>query len=213
MTVGERRAAFWLAAVFSLRMLGLFMILPVFALYAEHLHGNTPALAGLAGATKAIVFQLASLTDVKDVDYPIASGLRPAGEPVHLMRVRITIDHSFDIVDAEACSDGVPYPGMCDTIGPVYRGLIGLNLVRGFRRTVGEMFADGRGCTHLTEMLLSLPTAAIQTFATFRRDNEDDGVKPFQLDRCHALETSAAAVRAYYPRWYRAQPGKERAGG
>ncbi|MDG3065571.1 DUF2889 domain-containing protein [Thauera mechernichensis] len=155
----------------------------------------------------------ASLTDVKDVDYPIASGLRPAGEPVHLMRVRITIDHNFDIVDAEACSDGVPYPGMCDTIGPVYRGLIGLNLVRGFRRTVGEMFADVRGCTHLTEMLLSLPTAAIQTFATFRRDNEDDGVKPFQLDRCHALETSAAAVRAYYPRWYRAQPGKERAGG
>lgn len=48
MTVDERRAAFWLAGVFSLRMLGLFMILPVFALYAEHLRGNTPALAGLA---------------------------------------------------------------------------------------------------------------------------------------------------------------------
>jgi MFS family permease len=48
MTIGERQAAFWLAGVFSLRMLGLFMILPVFALYAEHLCGNTPALAGLA---------------------------------------------------------------------------------------------------------------------------------------------------------------------
>ena len=48
MTPDERRAAFWLAGVFSLRMLGLFMILPVFALYAEHLRGNTPALAGLA---------------------------------------------------------------------------------------------------------------------------------------------------------------------
>ncbi|MDS4070206.1 MAG: MFS transporter [Candidatus Competibacter sp.] len=48
MTADERRAAFWLASVFSLRMLGLFMILPVFALYAEHLRGNTPALAGLA---------------------------------------------------------------------------------------------------------------------------------------------------------------------
>ena len=48
MTADERRAAFWLAGVFSLRMLGLFMILPVFALYAEHLRGNTPALAGLA---------------------------------------------------------------------------------------------------------------------------------------------------------------------
>ena len=48
MTISERQAAFWLAGVFSLRMLGLFMILPVFALYAEHLQGNTPALAGLA---------------------------------------------------------------------------------------------------------------------------------------------------------------------
>ncbi len=48
MTADERKAAFWLAGVFSLRMLGLFMILPVFALYAEHLRGNTPTLAGLA---------------------------------------------------------------------------------------------------------------------------------------------------------------------
>ena len=48
MTNNERQTALWLASVFSLRMLGLFMILPVFALYAEHLRGNTPALAGLA---------------------------------------------------------------------------------------------------------------------------------------------------------------------
>ena len=48
MTPGERQAAFWLAGVFSLRMFGLFMILPVFALYAEQLRGDTPALAGLA---------------------------------------------------------------------------------------------------------------------------------------------------------------------
>ena len=48
MTADEHQAAFWLAGVFSLRMLGLFMILPVFALFAERLRGNTPALAGLA---------------------------------------------------------------------------------------------------------------------------------------------------------------------
>ncbi len=149
----------------------------------------------------------ASLSDVKDLDYPLASGLRPAGVPVHFMRVRLTLDQAFNIVDAFACSDGVPYPGYCDTIGPAYKKLIGLNLVRGFRRTVGEMFADVRGCTHITELLLSLPTAAIQTFATFRREDEDSPEKPFQLDRCHALETSAQAVRRYYPRWYR--PGED----
>lgn len=150
------------------------------------------------------LFELdALLSDVKDLDYPLASGLRPAGVPVHFMRVRVTLDEAFNIVDAVACSDSVPYPGQCDTIGAAYQKLIGLNLVRGFRRTVGEMFADVRGCTHITELLLSLPTAAIQTFATFRRDNEDSPEKPFQLDRCHALESSAEAVRLYYPSWHR----------
>ncbi|HEY0721918.1 MAG TPA: MFS transporter [Gammaproteobacteria bacterium] len=48
MTSLERRAAYTLAAIFGLRMLGLFMILPVFALYAEHLGGVTPTLVGVA---------------------------------------------------------------------------------------------------------------------------------------------------------------------
>lgn len=145
----------------------------------------------------------ACLRDTKALDYPLASGVRKAGDPVHEMRVRVTIDGEFNIVAAEACSDWVPYPGGCDTIGPAYRRLVGLNLVRGFRRTVGEMFADVRGCSHITELLLSLPTAAIQTFATFRRDNEETVEKPFQLDRCHALECGSETVRRYYPRWYR----------
>jgi predicted MFS family arabinose efflux permease len=48
MTAGERRAVTGLAGIYSTRLLGLFLILPVFALYAETLHGYTPQLAGLA---------------------------------------------------------------------------------------------------------------------------------------------------------------------
>jgi len=44
----ERRAAVSLAMIYAFRMLGLFMILPVFALYAEDLPGATPLLMGLA---------------------------------------------------------------------------------------------------------------------------------------------------------------------
>ena len=145
----------------------------------------------------------ARLTDLKDRDQPLASGVRKVGDPIHDLLVRVTIDQSFSIIAVEACSDWVPYPGACDTIGPAYRSLVGLNLLRGFRRTVSEMFADVRGCSHLTELLFSLPTAAIQTFATFRRENEDSAEKPFQLDRCHALETGSPTVQEYYPRWYR----------
>ncbi len=59
MTPLERRAAVSLAGIFGLRMLGLFMIMPVFALYAEHLEGVTPLLVGIAigayGLTQALL--------------------------------------------------------------------------------------------------------------------------------------------------------------
>jgi MFS family permease len=48
LTAVERRAAISLASIYALRMLGLFLILPVFALYAQHLQGVTPLLVGLA---------------------------------------------------------------------------------------------------------------------------------------------------------------------
>ena len=61
MTFLEKRVATSLSAIFASRMLGLFMILPVFAVYAEELDGFSPTLAGLAigiyGLTQAI-FQI-----------------------------------------------------------------------------------------------------------------------------------------------------------
>lgn len=55
----ELRTALSLSSVYALRMLGLFMILPVFALYAADLEGVTPALTGLAigayGMTQALL--------------------------------------------------------------------------------------------------------------------------------------------------------------
>lgn len=60
MTPLELRASMGLASVYGLRMLGLFIILPIFALYAEHLPGGeSPLLIGIAlgayGLTQAIL--------------------------------------------------------------------------------------------------------------------------------------------------------------
>ena len=55
----ERRAGISLALIYAFRMLGLFMILPVFAIYAEDLPEATPMLTGLAlgiyGLTQAML--------------------------------------------------------------------------------------------------------------------------------------------------------------
>ncbi len=80
MLPSERRAVFSLASIFSLRMFGLFMLLPVLAVYAEHLSGTTPLLLGLAlgiyGLTQAI-FQIpfGMLSDRIERKKVIACGL------------------------------------------------------------------------------------------------------------------------------------------
>jgi len=68
MTRAEKRATSGLAAIFGLRMLGMFLILPVFALYAEHLPGGdnhtlvglTLGMYGLTQALLMIPFGMAS---------------------------------------------------------------------------------------------------------------------------------------------------------
>jgi MFS family permease len=61
MTSQECRAVFGLSSILGLRMLGLFMVLPVFSLYAQQLRGATPTLIGIAigiyGLSQAI-FQI-----------------------------------------------------------------------------------------------------------------------------------------------------------
>jgi MFS family permease len=55
----EIRSSLSLAGIYMLRMLGLFMILPVFSVYARTLDGSTPLLTGLAisayGLTQAVI--------------------------------------------------------------------------------------------------------------------------------------------------------------
>ncbi len=59
MTALEKRATLSLASIYALRMLGLFMILPVLSLFAEQMEGATPMLIGLSisvyGLTQAIL--------------------------------------------------------------------------------------------------------------------------------------------------------------
>ncbi|WP_442809223.1 DUF2889 domain-containing protein [Trinickia soli] len=159
----------------------------------------------------------ACLTDHKPRDVALAPGVRPKGLPIHELWLRITIDRALTIVDAEASSEWVPYPGHCEAANPAYRALIGLNLLQDFRRHARRLLAGTAGCTHLTELCSVLPTAAIQAFAGdvwSTRDSATDTPEresaserthrepPFQLDRCHALRFDGEAVRRFYPRWY-----------
>ncbi len=142
------------------------------------------------------------MTDTKDRDFPLRHGILKPGEPVHDMSVRVTVDNDMNVIDVATCSDATPYPGVCGTINPEYRKIIGLNLFKGFLHSIKEMFGGKEGCSHVSELLMGIPTAALQTFANPDTENRSE-TKPFYLDRCHALSTESDVVRRYYPRWYR----------
>ncbi len=102
-----------------------------------------------------------------------------------------------------ASTDGAPYYGYCSDIAPDYAKLVGLNLMHGFRKALKDRLGGTLGCSHMSELVGQLPTVALQTFASEVRDNEDRGQKPFQLDRCRALDTHGEVARRYYPRWHK----------
>ncbi len=148
----------------------------------------------------------ATVHDIKTRAALMADGPRAAGSAIHDLMLRLVVNEQFDVVEAGSDSRAMPYPGVCGAHDDVYARLVGLNLLRDFRRALRERVGGAQGCTHLTELAQVLPTAVVQAFAgdvLDTRGQDDGATRPFQLDRCHALRSDGEAVRLHYPRWYR----------
>ena len=76
------------------------------------------------------------LTDVKDQDFALLTGVRTAGEAIHEMWVRVTIGTDYVIRAIEVKTDEMPYPGACDQITPAYSALVGTSLLHDFRKAL-----------------------------------------------------------------------------
>ncbi|MDZ4358029.1 MAG: DUF2889 domain-containing protein, partial [Variovorax sp.] len=72
------------------------------------------------------------LSDVRthDLDDSRGNAARKAGDPVHLMSLRVTLDDSFTIVAAEAVSHQTPYED-CPRINDAYGALVGMRIEAG----------------------------------------------------------------------------------
>ena len=152
----------------------------------------------------------ARVRDVRAQDANTATGVLPAGKPIHDMLLRLVVDEQFNVIEAGARTEAQPYAGACENHGDAYGRLVGLNLMQGFRRSVKERLGGIKGCTHITELSQVLPTAVVQAFAgqvLDVRGREPGSARPMQIDGCHALRADGPVVARYYPRWVR-QPGQ-----
>lgn len=147
------------------------------------------------------------LTDTLARDVVVGGQPRSAGEFMHAMSLRLTVDAQARIHAAVAVSDAHPYAGVCGTITPAYERLVGLRVGPGFRRQVRALLPPAGGCAHLTELVLAMGTGVLQTLAGSAPRDPDS--RPIGIDGCHALMSDGVVVRTYFSRWH--QPSRSTA--
>lgn len=143
-----------------------------------------------------------TLIDTKPVPLQLVSKVVPSGEPIHQMRLRLTIDRQRRIVAAQAFSEHTPYPS-CMEVEAAYARLVGLRIEPGFTREVKRMFRGTAGCSHMTELLPPMASTAFQVLWADGNfggaDEAGSGQRTSPLGGCHALALDGQVVRTYFP--------------
>ena len=153
----------------------------------------------------------AVMQDTKTYDFPNrhrTSGEVKAGEPVHRMLLRLTVDDDMVIRDAVAATEWGPYT-MCPRITDSYRKLKGIRIGKGWRRKVKEVVGGVKGCTHHNELLGPIATTAFQAIyplkhkhASTRAAASTVSKRPLVIDTCHALASDSEVVKKQWPQFY-----------
>ena len=121
----------------------------------------------------------AHLTDYKSFGQSnFDRGYIEAGDPVHDMWLRLTVDEAMHIVSVEAVSDKTPY-ALCPAAAPNFTRLTGLQIKAGFLRDATRVVGGTVGCTRLRELLQQMATTAFQTIkpARARREMAHEGAE------------------------------------
>lgn len=143
------------------------------------------------------------LQDTKDYDFDnMHRGQIRAGDPLHQMRLRLTIDDDMVIKDAHAVSNATPY-NICDAITVnYYQKLVGEKIAAGFSKKVKTIFQGVAGCTHLTDMVIMMATVAYQTVISARVQHGGQQQSLMRLvNSCHGFNETGAVVQAYKELW------------
>lgn len=147
------------------------------------------------------------LVDTKPFDVRQArfGGPKSAGEPLHEMKIRVTIDSEMSIHAAEAATIHAPFD-LCAVPPTVFPKLKGLSFKKGWKRDVAEIMGGTKGCTHLRELLGVLATVCYQTVVSsdeYFSKIESGEIKPFFIGTCHTYEQSSSVIEKLYPDYYR----------
>lgn len=147
------------------------------------------------------------LIDTRDADLALRVEGRTvrAGEPIHAMSVRLTVDDGMTVRAVEACVDAVP-TAICPGAVAQMQVLVGMKIAPGWTNAVKEKLGGPHGCTHLMELMWPVATTAYQTLAMLRADKllapAQPGRKPGKIDSCWAYAADRGIVKRFWPDYY-----------
>jgi hypothetical protein len=154
----------------------------------------------------------ARLCDSKPMDMPMEDrrgGRIAAGEPLHEMTLRVTIDATMTIRGCAAEITHGPFHA-CSAAGRHFERLAGLAIRKGFLREAAERVGGIDGCTHLRELLQQIGTTAYQTLWPLRarqaeaaRGPGDEAPGSELVNSCHAFADTGPVVKRRWPRRWR----------
>ena len=132
-----------------------------------------------------------------------------AGEPVHEMEVRLTLNDGFEVVEAEATTHAGPFE-ICPAVTPNFARLAGLKVGPGWREAVRKRVGGVEGCTHIVEMIYAMATVAYQTMVPIlsregkmgSESKTGERKRPALIDSCHAFASDGEIVRHTWPDFY-----------
>ena len=144
----------------------------------------------------------AELHDSKAHDMPSFrhQGVRLAGDPIHHMWLRVTIDRQLVVHAIEAAMDAHPLQD-CPQARPALQGMVGACMARGWRQAIAQHMGGVASCTHLRELLFNMATAAFQTLPAAFGGGDPD-TPPRHLGQCTGWDFEGNGVKEYFPQFY-----------
>jgi hypothetical protein len=155
----------------------------------------------------------AHLRDEKPFDYvDPGRGLQRAGDAVHDLHVRLTLDDERIVRDVAVEMGSMPF-GTCHHVKETLRPLIGERVGRGWRQALKKI-ARNTTCTHVHELLVPMATVVHQGMSLGREPDgktaiQPDptlGEQPFFVDDCYSWRADGPVVAQFFPQFSRRRP-------
>lgn len=122
-----------------------------------------------------------------------------AGEHLHEMWIRLTVDAQLKVIDIQASTVHAPYAA-CPSFPERFGKLIGQTIEPGWTAKVRLLLGGRLGCTHLVELLGPIATTAVQTLYAWRQENGSHVAPPPDfINTCHALAADGEVALRLWP--------------